>query len=77
MQRFYTRPHVPMEIIKVFFLIFRLPRILQAKKTSEKDHLFYNTAIQPKTFLTLQIFQHTCFCLVPEKNICTAPFLDA
>ena len=38
----------------------------------------YAVATQPKTFLNLlKIFQQTCFCLVPEKNICTPPFLDA
>ena len=30
-----------------------------------------------KTFLTLKIFQLICFCLVSEKSICTAPFLDS
>ena len=38
----------------------------------------YAVATQPKIFLNLlKIFQQTCFCLVPEKNICTPPFLDA
>ena len=36
----------------------------------------YTSRTQPKTLLTLQIFQ-TCFWLVSKKNICTALFLDA
>ena len=30
-----------------------------------------------RNFFSLQIFQQTCFCLLSEKNICTAPFPDA
>ena len=33
-----------------------------------------NTA---KALFDFEIFQQTCFCFVPEKNICTASFLDA
>ena len=94
---YYTRPQFQWKPSK-FFLIFTFPRNLQAKKTSEKDHSFYNTvslkkphllhetqltwhwnwyapATQPKTFLTLQIFQHTYFCLLPEKTFALHHFL--
>ena len=63
------------------------------QKSSKKDHKFYNTLSLKKPIsldiknnmypqhsqktLTLQIFQQICFCLVLEKNTCTAPFLDA
>ena len=54
MQRFYTRPHVPVEIIKDFRLIFRILRFQinfnfqifeksPSQKTSGKDHSFYDT----------------------------------
>ena len=33
------------------------------------------TATQPKTFLTLNIFQQTCFCLVPAKIFALHHFL--
>ena len=53
----------------------------------KKPHLFYELQLtwhwkqyapktQPKTFLTLQVFQQTRFCIVPKQNnICTAQFL--
>ena len=30
-----------------------------------------------KALFDFEMFQQTCFCCVPEKNICTASFLDA
>ena len=42
----------------------------------ERHWNWYALTTQSKTFLTLQIFQHT-FLFGVRKNICTAPFLDA
>ena len=51
-QRFYIRPHISVDNIRVFFN-FQISQ----KKVS---------------FLTLQIFQQTCFCLVSKKHLhCT------
>ena len=43
-QLFYIRPHVPVVIIRVSFLfqIFQ-QRVSKPRKTSQKDHSFYNT----------------------------------
>ena len=101
MQRFYICPHVRMDIITVFFLIFRFySRKSLSQQKLAKNYSFYNTFrlkslthftnlsstdIENNTlpqhsqhsFLTLKIFQQTCFCLVSKKSICTAPFFDA
>ena len=89
------RPHVPVEIIRVFSLISDF--LVEGLKASKKDHSCYNTvslktslilwtltylplkkyalATLPKAFLTLQIFQQTCFCLFSEKAFALHHFL--
>ena len=37
--------------------------------------IFVQTFQWTVSFLTLQIFQRTCLCLLWEKNICTVPFV--
>ena len=92
---FFIRPHVPVEIIRVFSLISDF--LVEGLKASKKDHSCYNTvslktslilwtltylplkkyalATLPKAFLTLQIFQQTCFCLFSEKAFALHHFL--
>ena len=67
-------PHVPVDIIRVFLF----QKISKPIKTCEKDHSSYNAVSLKKlhSFLGISPLLQTCFCLVSEKNICTAPFVD-
>ena len=91
-QIFFIRPHVPVDMIRVFsYFRFSSRKSQSQQKLVKKDHTFYNKvllknthsfyetqltwhwkryvpATQPKTFLTLQIFQQTCFRLVSKKK---------
>ena len=94
------RPHVPVEIIRVF-LISDFSRNSQSQKKLAKKITYFTiqfrsknfthfkklnlldiensqtNATQPKTFLTLKVFQETCFWLVSEKTFALYQFLDA
>ena len=39
---FYIHPLVPVDIIRISFILFQ-QKVSEPTKTSEKDHLFYNT----------------------------------
>ena len=47
--------HVPMDIIRVFFIPDFVAKISKPIKTSEKDHSFYNTVSLKKTSLTFRV----------------------
>ena len=59
MQRFYTRPHVPVDII----------RVSKPTKSSEKDHSFYNTVSLKKTSLILRTSTHLTLKIICFRNI--------
>ena len=60
-QRFYVCPDVPVDIIRVFFLISDfLAKVSKPTKASKKDHTFYNTVPlkKPHSFYEPQIASH-------------------
>ena len=58
-QRFYVCPDVPVDIIRVFFLISDfLAKVSKPTKASKKDHTFYNTVPLKKTSLILRTSNH-------------------
>ena len=49
---FYTRPHVPVDIIRVFLFKFQIfqQKVSKSTKTSKKGHSFYNTVSLEKPY---------------------------
>ena len=71
-------PHVPVDIIRIFFGPEFIAENLKANKNQRKRSLIlqYSSAQKTSLILGISTLLQTCFCLVSEKNICTAPFLD-
>ena len=79
MQRFYTRPHVPVEIIKDFRLIFRILRFQinfnfqifeksPSQKNQRKRSLFLRHSFPQKTSLIARTSTHLTLKLICSGN---------
>ena len=79
MQRFYTRPHVPVEIIKDFRLIFRILRFQinfnfqifeksPSQKNQRKRSLFLRHSFPQKTSLIARTSTHLTLKLIYVGN---------
>ena len=60
--------HVPMDIIRVFFIPDFVAKISKPIKTSEKDHSFYNTVLLKKTSLIFQIAASLKLKIICSQN---------